>query len=309
MINESFLSLGRDSVRHNRLFFQQSVSAPREVLGEIIEENAAPISLHASAPKLIRAGDRTALLLGNHLFQRWLRGSNPYWYQASTSPDPAASMFLRSFLPVSDPHVSTRAASTVRGWFDIPRPEMTYVFHHIDLDQNVFTTRRETSEAAFPEFLVYSARQYGFPWRFDIERTRSANHLKPPSDAGVFIDYSIVTYPGELKLGDSREAALAVPGAAEILAQTLPLSSTTWTSTECSFVIPTGSKINERFDTLLGFYDPLPDYVSVFWRRYPVLWDQWWFVKFGHWIRAEASGYKGGLARVAFFRVRRTESQ
>jgi hypothetical protein len=309
LTNESFLSVGRDSVRHNNLFFQQSASSPREALGEIIEENAAPLSLHRAAPKLLRSGDRTALLIGTNIFQRWLRKGGPYWYHATTGPDPAASVFLRSFVPSGDSRISTSAGRSVRGWFDIWRPDVPYAFDHIDLDQNVLVTRRDSPDTTFPGLLVYSALQYGFTWRFDIERTRSANHLEPPPDAGVVIDFSIVTYPGDLKLATTRDTVLAAPGAKEIHLQTLPLSSNAWTATECSLTIPTGASVNERYDALLGFIDPLPDYASIFWRSYPVLWDDWHFVRFGEWIRADASGYKGGLSRIVFFRVRRTGAQ
>jgi len=307
LTNEFFLSLGRDSVRHNKLFFQQTASSPRELLGESIEEDAAPLSLHATKPFIQRSQDRTALMIGSHVFQRWLRKDGPYWYHLTTNPDPAASVFLRVFLPPGDFRISRSSPIGIRGWFDVPKPEVPYRFDHMDLDQNVLVTRRNSSDAAFPEFLVYGARQYGFTLNFDIERTRFANHIQPPPDAGILIDLSVVTYPGDLKLGKSREAALALPGATEIHKQTQPLSSNTWTTAECSFTIPTGTVINERFDALLGFRDPLPDYLSVFWRRHPILWDDWHFIRAGDWIRAEASGFKGGTCRIVFFRVRLPE--
>lgn len=309
LTNESFLSLGRDSVRHNKLYFQQDASLPRELLSETIEEDAAPLSLHAAKPQIQTSRDRTALLLGPYFFQRWLRKEGPYWYHTTTNPDAAASVFLRSFLQPGDPLISSATAGNIRGWFDILKPEVSYVFDHIDLDKNVLVTRRNSPDAAFPEFLVYSALQYGSTLRFDIERTRSANHLEPPSDSNILIDVSVVTYPGELKLGNSRDSVLALPGATEIHAQTLPLIPTKWTASECSFTIPTGARINERFDALLGFLDPLPNYLSVFWRRYPVFWDDWHFVRMDDWIRAEASGFKGGLSRVVFFRIRRPKPQ
>jgi hypothetical protein len=89
------------------------------------------------------------------------------------------------------------------------------------------------------------------------------------------IDISVVTYSGELKLGGNRDSVMALPGATEVHARTLPLGSSNWTITECSFAIPTGTNISERFDALLGFLDPLPEYISIFWRKHPVLEDHW----------------------------------
>ena len=225
LTNESFLSLGRDSVRHNRLFFQQTAASPRELLGESIEEDAAPLSLRASKPFLQRTQDRTALIIGSHVFQRWLRKEGPYWYHLTTNPNPAASVFLRAFLPAGDPRIPRSSPIGIRGWFDVPKPEVRYRFDRIDLDQNVLFTRRDSPDTTFPEFLVYSARQYGFTLSFDIERTRTANHHQPPNDADILIDFSVVTYPGDLRLGKDRETVLGLQGATEIHAQTLPLSS------------------------------------------------------------------------------------
>ncbi len=307
LANESFLSVGPETVRHRKLFFRETLSAPRELIGENIQAGGAPLSLDAAKPFILRAEDRTALIIGSHVFQRWLRKEGPYWYCFTTNPDAAASVFLRSFLPPGDSRISSSSPIGIRSWLNVPKPEVPYRFDQLDLSQNVLITRLDSSETMFPELLVYSARLYGSPLSFDIERTRAANKLKPPSDTGISIDFSVVTYSGELSLSDSRESVVALPGAAEIHARTLPLSSSTWTTTECSFSIPTGISINERFDVLLGFCDPLPDYISIYWRRHPVLWDQWHFARLNKWIRAEAAGYKGGVSRVAFFRVRRTE--
>ena len=308
VINESFLSVGRDSVRHNRLYFQQTASSSRESLGEIIEESAPALSLRAATPSLYRSADRMVLVIGSHVFQRWLRRDGPYWYQVSTNPDPAAAVFLRSFLKPSDPRIAAQRNANVRGWLDIPRPKVPYLFERIDLDNNVLVARRALADTSFPQFLVYSAVKYGFTFRFDIERTREANALTPPPHSHLAIDVSVITYPGEIMSDDARDAALAFPGAKEIDSSTVPLSASTWATTECSFTIPTGTRIEQRFDVLLGFLDPLPDYLSIFWRRHPVLWDDWHFVKMGDWVRVEASGYTGGLAVSVFARVRRIQS-
>lgn len=328
LTNESFLSLGRDSVRHNKLFFQQSASSPRELLGEIIGEHARPISLQNPAPQLQRSGDRTAVIIGgSHVFQRSHLKKGPYWLRKDTKPDSPASFFLRTFihpesfrpapgktLVGSDAHnrqiarsISIPPPDRIRRWLDIPRPEAAYVFDRLDLDQNVLVTRRISLDATFPEFLVYSQHRYGWSWQFDIERTRLANDLKPPSDSGFLIDFSVITYPGELTHSNKRDDFLAVPSAKEVHTQTLPLSSSNWTPSECTILIPTGKPVNRRYEALLGFCDPWPDFVSVLWREHPAQGTSWRCVKVGDWEWAVGGQYEGGLSYGVFFRVRRSQ--
>jgi len=251
------------------------------------------------------------LRIGSHIFLRWPRKEGPYWCHETTATNAAASIYLRSFLPFGDSRIAVPSENDTLKWFETPRPDVPYAFDHIDLGQNVLVTKRDSLENIFPMFLIYSATQYGFPLEFDIERTRDANRFKPPPDSGVIIDFSVVTYPGELnaRTNSKRSTCLLLPGAQEIHTQSLPLSSSTWTAIECSFAIPNGIVIKDRFDVLLGFLDPLPDRLSIFYRHHPVFVNTWQFIKFGDWICAEASGFKGGLARIAFFRVRHTETK
>jgi hypothetical protein len=312
LTTESFLTLSsHDSFRRLKLFFQKNASSQRETVIEFLVEGAAPISLRSDAPQLFTSGDRTALRIGSHIFLRWPRKAGPYWHHETTAPNAAASIYLRSFLSSSDSRIAVPSGNNTLKWFETPKPDVPYAFDHYDFEQNVLVTKRDTPENTFPEFLVYSANQYGFPWGFDIERTRNANSFKPPLDSGVIIDFSVVTYPGELDLrtNSKRSTCLLLPGAQEIHAQSLPLSSSKWTPMECSFAIPNGIVIKDRFDVLLGFLDPLPDHLSIFYRHHPVLSNTWQFIKFGDWICADASGFNGGLARVAFFRIRHTQTK
>ena len=306
--NESCLNRGRDLVRQNRLFFQQNAMSPRESLAEINEEDGLAISIRNAKPRIERSGDRTALLLDTHVFQRWTQLNSSYWYHATTEPNQAAAAFLHSFLPSWDSRVPYETGSSGPGFVEYLRTKVRYVVDRIDLDQNVLFTRRESSDSTSPKILVYSAVSYGSHWTFDIERTRSANQLKPPPDAGVLIDFSIVTYKGQLEHDATRDAALALREAKEIHAQTFPLSSSTWTTSDFPANMPSVRPVQPRFDALLGFHDPLPDQLSVFLRGQPVvLGTTCHLVKVGEWARADSTLSTEGVA--FFFRIRQTQSR
>lgn len=303
--NKSFISEGRDRVCHNQLSYQDNASSPSEVIGEVVEEDAGPLSLKSST--IIRDGRRTALILGSQIFQRWPRKEGPYWYHFTATPDPCASVYLRSFLPVGDNRASVPLGQ-VRGWFNFPRPEVPYVFENLDLKQNVFVTRRDTPDATFPEFLVYSAQTYGFPWSFDIERTRAANGAETPLIEGISIEYSVITYNGDVTLADNRVSALKLPQAKEIHASENPIRATSWDTLGFSFVTPQGKLVTERHDAMIAFRDSSPDYISIFWRRHPITQNHWFFVKIGEWTILQTSGFEGDFSRTIYFRIKHKES-
>ena len=153
--------------------------------------------------------------------------------------------------------------------------------------------------------MVYSAKEYDFEWEFDIERTRKINHCKPPSDSNLVIDFSAVMYPGELKSYEARDAVLRLPGAKEIHAESHALRSSTWTTAEWSFTAPDRTETSERFEAMLGFLDPCPDYLTVFWRKHPVSRDYWDFTKTDEWVHISTEGAQDKWAPIVFFRVRR----
>lgn len=309
--NESYLYVAfRDAVSINKLFFQWNASSPREFMGKLVEDYRDRISLHETVPQIYKNGDRTALIIGSNIFERWTDRQKPYWYHTKSKPDQDAKAFLRSFLKAGDSRISV-PDEIGQHWFITSQTETPYAFDHIDLEQNILTTRRDSPDSTLPEFIIYSAVEYGFPWRFDIERTRNANKLKPPSDSNLFIDFSVVTYPGKLTLTqvESRDVCLSLSGAKEIYAQTVSLSSETWKSAQYTLTIPTGKVLSEQFDVLLGFTDPLPEYISIFLYNHRASWNQMHFIKIDRWILADSSGFEGDLAGVVFFRVRRAQAQ
>lgn len=154
----------RNQAAHESLYFQNATSAPREALGDISLREAGASSLRDARPRLLRGGERCALVLGRYVFQRWQRPQGPWWYRVTTAPFDAAAFFLRAWLrEFEDVHLSL--------------PQVPYGFGHLDLERNVLVTSRERPDPRFPQYLVYSAPAWGNPWQFDAERTRRVNGM------------------------------------------------------------------------------------------------------------------------------------
>jgi hypothetical protein len=302
--DESFVSANPDGPKRDRIYFQQEAATARELLGETLDQ-FDPFSLKSTSPKILRSGGRVAVLIGSNLFLRWPRAKGPYWCHTTSQPDPTASVFLRSFLPPGDSRIPAPPGDEPRTWFHVERPKEDFVFQSIDLDQNTLVTRRASNDPAFPEFLIYKAPEFGWPWSFDLDGTRNANHLTPPTNSDLQIDFSAIVFFGDSLLGKTREALLALPKAKEIHSQSSRLHFGSWTTAKWAFSLPDGHQVDDQFEVRAGFLDPLPDYLSVFWRDHHLPGENWHFGKSGEWVEFSRGGYKGGLSRVAYFRVRR----
>jgi len=177
-----------DDYCSNRLFYQASAAAPQEWLGEITQENSV-ISLHEPKPVILREGDRLALIIGAYVFEREEKQGKYRWGTVSTNPNAVALNFVRTAVGLGDSRFMDRG----------PFASYGYVYDHLDLGQNILVTRykdakntklrsrakrAEGSPAAGsavrkspPEFLIYSASQFGQPLTFDLARTRAINGL------------------------------------------------------------------------------------------------------------------------------------
>ena len=294
-----------DAGSSNNLFYQANASAPYESLGEI-DLMFSSISLHKSKPFILKGGNHEALVIGDYVFERSAQKGGRYWLVKDTKPDFVAEALLRNFI--------------------LPNGPAQYVFDHLDLDQNVLVTRlklpkltkaeareehaaQQKSQSAFPnptypKYLVYSAPQYGLPLTFDFQRTGALNGLPLPNDK-LSMDVSVVTFPGDTSrlLGRDRAAALAEPGAKEIFAKTFPLNGETWTKIEYATRLSPTITENSQFEAILGFNDPAPHRVNIFWRREPDQQADWHPTETGAWVVADVSGLEGGILRNVYFRV------
>lgn len=166
LILESWHYPLRRAVGSHRLYYQASADAPRESLGDVDLDDAGADCLRDARPLLFKTGGRCALVLGRYVFQRWERSHGPWWYRVATRPLGAAPFFLRAWLRDGAPSLHD----------DPGRAD--YAFGHLDIERNVLVTSREHADPRLPQYLVYSAAEYGSPWRFDEERTRRVNGMQ-----------------------------------------------------------------------------------------------------------------------------------
>lgn len=153
-----------------RLYFQNSAAAPCESMGEIAAGGIRAATPVAARPLLLRSGERCVIVIDHYIFQRWQRQQGAYWYRATTLPFGAAAFFLRNYLRQRD-------ADAARG-DGLNLPDVPYAFGHVDIERNVLVTSRQHDDPRFPQFLVYSAPDYGTAWQFDAERTRRVNGIR-----------------------------------------------------------------------------------------------------------------------------------
>ena len=291
-----------DEFPRQRLYFQESASAPPEIIRDM--------GLGKESPLLFRSGDHIALVFGSHyILQRWNGRDGPYWVKHNTNPDLTASIFLRTFLKPGDPRIGDPNEGSSPWWSGVPKPEVPFAFDHIDLDKNVLVTRRESSDTLFPQFLVYSATEYKLWWCFDLERTRAANGLTAPPAPNLVMEFAVVTWPGDLEhsRNKSKEDFLTIPGAEELFAQSVPLTSDTWRGIDCSFTLPTGDVGKKRLEARFGLADPWPHHFSIFLRYGPTGYYWWNFLQADNWVSdaiGEHKGPKGTYCRTTFYRVR-----
>ena len=153
-----------------RLYFQNSATAPCESMGEIAACGVRATMPAAARPLLLRSGERCVIVLDHYVFQRWQRQQGPYWYRATTLPFGAAAFFLRNYLLQRDADAACGDGLSL--------PDVPYEFGHVDIERNVLVTSRQHDDPRFPQFLVYSAPDYGTAWQFDAERSRRVNGIR-----------------------------------------------------------------------------------------------------------------------------------
>jgi len=313
LVNESYIEQSWDgSCAHNRLFYQPDSTTRREFIEEVWYPGGEPLFARHEDNHIARKDNRVVITVGPHLFKRIKIPGGPDW-QHLEYPDLPAKFFLGSFLPVTSPLVQPGNSSRPAGVFAQPielgREQPAYATEKIDLVENVLATRRTSTNALFPECLIYSGTKYDLPWQFDLERTRKANHLAPPAKTNLVIEVSVVRVAAQLGSFEieSREKVLQVSSAKEVWNKTLPLAGRQWTQIVFPSLFAKNSNTDEKFEAILGFIDPLAR-VSVFWRSQPPLWDEHHACNLGEWVRADASGFDGG-SRIVYFKVKENQPE
>ena len=268
--NDSYLESGfRDLCRHNLFYFQRDSSAPREKLSDDIlaftgNRDVIPIN----DAKLFRYQDHLALVIDPYLFIQLIPNppNTPAWRQNSIMPDEAGIQYLRSFCQPKDARLEIPRqwaggfAAGVAAFERFPQ----YHFDHFSDDGKTMFVVRPANDAPFPPTVAFKYLPYG-DWVFDLDATRTANGTPPPADSGLVIDIFVVTstaphyFPPNFNYG----TALSLLGASKVFSETVPLSSTEWTTFECSVINPPGIKmVGVKF----AYWDGLPGYLSLCWQ-------------------------------------------
>lgn len=328
LVNESSLERGFEgSVRHNRLFYQPSIEAPREEFPDIGEghsydqeggeKTAAPISLRNTVPHLRAFKERALLVLGSHVFYRTPpdhRQAAGRWSECGLPErDDQTAVFLRSFLKKGDPERHVDFLQNDFGTPPVPGLPVKFVFHSLDFTQRLLIQRRITPGTEFPEYLAYRAPQYGGLFTFDLEQTRFMNHITPLPYSGTNVEFSVITYHGSTPDShwkqDIREHALKLPDIVEQSSKASPLHAGKSAVSVCPSTADSSASASLSFESELELMDAVPEFASIRWHELkgPDSDERWrWnLVWVNHWYGVQEIRREGRLAAQVFVRVSR----
>jgi hypothetical protein len=131
------------------------------------------------------------------------------------------------------------------------------------------------------------------------------NGIIPVTMLALDFEVSVIAYEGDLdyKLARNRETLLSVPAAKEIFINRIALDGSKWVGLSYALTSNDGSKREEKIDAMFGFYDPLPDHLSILTKQYDYIRARWhYFIQLGKWNQVDTQRFKN-LSRVVFFRV------
>jgi hypothetical protein len=298
-----FVSSFRSSERYNRLYLK-SRNGARELIKDFnYEAKESLLQQHPRPLELIR-GNEKVLVLGRYILRRWIfRGSVEWDFMPSSVGSFAAEAYLKSF---------NKTNSTP---FDEEGRSVRFDFDDLDFEHNVLTLRKTHQDPRFqfPEYLVFSAIEYKFPWEFDLARTREKNGPRwaTPMPGKLMLDYSIIAFPNvdlrNVHIPEERTAILAKTGAREIFSKTLELSATNWADFKWSYTLPNGTQTGEEPEAIYGFENWRPGCFNILWRipHSTVPWGNPSLLCLDDWLNITAAGFEGNISALEFVRLRR----
>ena len=304
--NQTYYVSGWDGGdRYNRLCLI-GTNGGREPVKEIVIYEAKQ-SLLQQYPKPLEFihGSEKVLVLGQYILMRSIfrNGAVQWDFMPSSSGSITASAYIQSFNKIN-----------CTPFFEEGR-SVRFDFDDLDLEHNVLTLRKTQQEPGFqfPEYLVFSAIEYQFPWEFDLARTRDKNGPRwtRPVPGKLVLDYSIIALPNlDLKnvhIPEERATVLAKPGATEIFSKTLELSDTNWADFKWSYTLPTGTKTGQEPEAIYGFASPQPVYFNILWRipHSTVPWGNKSLLRVDDWMNLTAGQFEGNISTLEFVRLRR----
>ncbi len=300
--NQTRLVGNRTIERFNHLSIKSPRGA-REFIADVNYEASPSLLDGFSKPFEIIHDDEKILVIGPHMFQRSTFQGRSEWFPfPSSAGEVAAGSYLQSFNNTNSPFTFYQGLT----------PE--FKFDSIDLEHCVLTLRRTEGHfnLRLPDYLVFSALGYQFPWEFDILRTKATNGSPwaRPMPGKFVLDISEVMFPKPdpkfLPFFEKREISLIRRGAREVFSKTIELSDTRWTDFDGHYELPNGTPGVENLGALYGCDDPAPGGYHIFWRlphsSEPM--GQQTLLTVGHWLALDAGGFNGDVCLVKFVRLR-----
>jgi len=250
---------------------------------------------HHDNVQIVHARERTALIVGRHIFKRWDSRGGPSWYAWSPELDSSVRHFLRS--------VSTAVLTSSND----PLP---YRVASVDLDKNILVLEAERDVTPWPTKLVFTADRYRFTWQFHANFTRKHNPpiRTVPFPGGVEAEFVVITLRDQLSdlaptAIDSMDAVLALEGSTILETLRTPVDDKTRRNVKTTVRMPDGAETELAFDILGACGDPDPSQVNVHLRPLPLVMSQTWRnLRFDVAHQVQANGYAGGT-RLVFVKL------
>ncbi len=281
--------------RHNKLFLKDPVRRTSELIGDVSYRDNLSLFAKFPKPQEFARGEEKTLLIGPYVCKRWDR-KGPWWYVEcfETAGNPA---YLQSFIGGE------------------PLNSAQYTCDQLDPEENILTVKKTRSNEKYPspDYLVYSALKYEYPWRFDLMRTKAKNgpSWEKPKPFPMALDFSVITFqkPSSPSYVQCRERskALAYSGGKEIFSTTIELSDKELRSAECRFTMSNGAKITEKIEAMYGFATFHTNQFCIVWQPHdPAAWPID-VLTLDVWTEVNSSGFVGNLQGEQFIRLRRIE--
>ena len=262
-------------------------------------------------PRLLRDGERVALIVGNHVFKRWRRREGPYWYQWSLAEDAHLAEFLTTLANYGSSDSGPGTGTGPR--LDDPRG-LPYAVSSVDLDENILVLEATRAVRPWPQRLVFSADRYDFTWAFDGRRTLEDDPgLRMPTfPSDLFVEFVVITAPTALAnvpyaLTQTTATLLGLPQSRVTARFRKAVDAGETNLLEESIVLEDGQTTPLRFRIRGAWGGTTPDVASLYLHPVPTIISQGWLtLRVGEERCVQTHGYHAGGSRFVFVRLLRS---
>ena len=299
LLNETYMVKGKDTIRVNKYSLQFARTGETEFVAQVFGDDG--LLRRNSNLKVVKEGERLALIVGRHVFKRWRRGDKPWWYAWAVGINRDVADYVRA-LSARDANLPDPFND--EGMFRRRLREFPYRVETCDLMNNILVASKTHPNPALPEHLVYSSKRYDFPWNFDPRRTHEMNptlgHIPFPKDASI--EFVVVTIPGrlldadiELERRNDLGAALHLAGAKVAVNTVVDVNDKEPKTLTADVELPSGRRIARAYDVRGAWGDWDPNRASVFIQSERYTGPGWRLLRFGATERISAASWKDEL--------------